>query len=159
MIRETLKMRAKSLSQAATLYEDDFAAWASETARLLREGRFGEIDVEHVAEEIEGMANRDKRELMSRLRIQVLHLLKWQHQPEKRSRSWRATIVSQRAELADLLEQSPSLKRAVSELAVRGYRDAVEQASAETGLSADSFPGECPFSPAQLLDRRFLPGR
>src|SRR5690242_6255856 len=107
-------MRAKSLSQPATLYEDDFSAWASETARLLREGRFGEIDVEHVAEEIEGMANRDKRELMSRLRILVLHLLKLLHQPEKRSRSWRATIV---------------------------------------------FPRECPFSSAQLLDRRFLPGR
>src|SRR2546426_519054 len=105
-------MGAKSLTRPASkLYDEDFVAWASETARLLRSGRFDKIDVEHLAEEVEDMANRDKRELASRLRVLILHLLKWQQQPGKRSRSWRATIATQRAELKDLLDQSPSLRR------------------------------------------------
>lgn len=72
-------MGAKPLIHpAAKLYDEDFALWTAETARLLREGRFKEIDVEHVAEEIEDMGNRDHRELFSRLTLIIQHLLKWQ---------------------------------------------------------------------------------
>ena len=153
-------MGAKSLTRPVSkLYDEDFVAWASETARLLRAGRFDKIDVGHLAEEVEDMANRDRRELLSRLRVLILHLLKWQQQPEKRSRSWKSTIVAQRAELKDLLDPSPSLRQILPESVVRTYRDAIERASIETGLPEDSFPGQCPFSPEQILDRNFLPDR
>ena len=153
-------MSAGSLTPlAGKLYDEDFVAWANETATLLRAGRFDEIDAEHLAEEVEAMAGRDTRELRSRLTVLILHLLKWQQQPEKRSVSWKSTIATQRAEVKHLLEQSPSLKRVVLESVTRIYGDAVEQASIETGLPEDSFPRECPFSPDQVLDRNFLPGR
>ena len=82
---------------SASLYDEDFAVWTAETARLLRAGRFDEVDIEHVAEEIEDMGKRDKRELHSRLTVLILHLLKWKWQPEKKSASWGSTIVTQRA--------------------------------------------------------------
>jgi len=152
-------MSAESLSQpAANLYEEDFVAWALDTARLLREGRFNAIDIENLAEEVEAMAGRDKRELLSRLTVLILHLLKWRWQPEKRSGSWAATIVTQRTEIEGLFEQSPSLRRTLSPSLSRVYRNAVKEAAAETGLPQDTFPRQCPFSAAQVLDEEFLPG-
>src|SRR5713226_7682096 len=146
-------MAAESLTRPVSkLYDEDFVAWATETARLLREGRFDEIDVEHLVEEVEDMANRYKHELRSRLRVLIRHLLKWQQQPGNRSRSGRSTIVGQRAEIQDLLERSPSLRRELRESVVRTYGNAIKRASIETGLSEDSFPRECPFSPDQILD-------
>lgn len=151
-------MATESLTRPVSkLYDDDFVAWASETARLLREGRFGEIDIENLAEEVEAMAGRDRREMASRLTILMMHLLKWQQQPGKRSSSWRSTIATQRAELQRLLKQSPSLRREVPQSVTEVYEDAVEQASIDTGIPEDSFPRECPFSPDQILDRSFLP--
>src|SRR5713226_7348754 len=126
-------MGAKSLIRPSTeLYDEDFVVWAIETARLLRARRFDEIDVEHAAEEIEDMAKRDKRELLSRLRVLIKHLLKWQHQADHRSGSWESTIITQRAELEHLFEQSPSLRRAVPASTAEVYRDAVAEAIVET---------------------------
>ncbi len=144
----------KPLSQ---LYEQDFVAWLEETARLLREGRWDQVDVEHMVEEVEGMANRDRRELMSRLRALILHLLKWRCQPEKRSGSWRSTVIEQRSRLEGLLEQSPSLKRTLPEMAGQVYPAAVQRASGETGLPVKSFPPECPFSVDEILRLGYLP--
>lgn len=143
---------------AATPYEQDFFAWAQETARLLREGRFEQVDSEHLAEEIEAMANRDRRELLSRLTVLVHHLLKWKWQPDKRTGSWKLTVGSQRREIQVLFEESPSLRRIVFPvLPRRVYRGAVQDAVNETGLPEDAFPRECPFSVAQILDEGFFP--
>ena len=151
-------MGAKTLKPAsASLYDEDFAVWTAETARLLRAGRFDEVDIEHVAEEIEDMGKRDKRELHSRLTVLILHLLKWKWQPEKKSASWGATIVTQRAELRRLFRQSPSLKAKVQDAVEDVYSDAIEGVTVETGLPARTFPRKCPFSPDQILDREFLP--
>lgn len=155
-------MGAKSLIQTGRLYDQDFVAWASETARLLRAGRFEDVDVEHLAEEVEDMANRDKRELRSRLTVLLLHLLKWEHQPSQRSGGWESTMRGQRDEMEDLLEQSPSLKRLLPGSLPRSYRRAAERAALETSQSSlprGTFPGECPFSIAQILDPTFYPGR
>src|SRR5437588_12681668 len=98
-------MGAKTLKPVrAKLYDEDFAVWTSETARLLRAGRFDEVDIEHVAEEIEDMGKRDKRELRSRLTVLIVHLLKRKWQPEKRTRGWQSTLLTQREELDGLLE-------------------------------------------------------
>jgi hypothetical protein len=142
---------------ADRLYEEDFVEWARETARLLRSGRFDAMDVEHLAEEIEDMGISQEREALSRLRVLIVHLLKWRWQPEKRSRSWRSTIDVQRTEIEDVLRRSPSLRRSLSGLTVEAYPGAARRASIETGLSQNTFPAECPFSVAQILDPEFLP--
>src|SRR5262249_61688818 len=91
-------------------YDQDFHAWTQRTAALLRAGRFEETDIEHVAEEIEDMGRRDARELNSRMRVLVTHLLKWQFQPGQRSPAWLATLSAGRQEVRSLLEQRPSLR-------------------------------------------------
>ena len=139
------------------LYHKDFAAWTSETARQLRAGRFSEIDVEHVAEEIEDLGKREERELLSRLTVLVTHLLKWNCQADKKTSSWQSTMDTQRAELRRLLRQSPSLKRTSAASEAEIYPDAVERASIETGLPAHAFPPRCPFSVDEILLRTFFP--
>src|SRR2546427_11977224 len=109
-------MDAETLPRSRTEpYDEDFARWAAETARLLRERRFAEIDVEHLAEEIEDMGKNQRRELSSRLTVIIHHLLKWQCQPEQRSGGWKATTVTQSAELERLFEHSPDLRRQLLE--------------------------------------------
>ncbi len=150
-------MGAKTLRPAtASLYDEDFAVWTAETARLLRAGRFDEVDIEHVAEEIEDMGKRDKRELYSRLTVLIADLLKWKWQPERKTRSWRSTIVTQRAELRRLFEQSPSLQAIVHDAVDDVYSDALDRATAETGLPGRTFPRKCPFTPDEILDLSFL---
>ena len=139
------------------LYDQDFYAWANEQAGLLRDGRFSEADMEHIAEEIESMGKTEKRELVSRLTVLLLHLLKWQFQPLFRSRSWRATINVQRDDLDDHLTDNPSLKATLSQTIPRAYRKAVMAAGAETGLSDASFPTDCPWPFERMMDPEFWP--
>lgn len=140
------------------LYERDFVFWCEETARLLRAGRFSEIDIENTAEEIESMARSDKRQVRSRLRVLILHLLKWERQPDKRKVGWEKTMATQREEIQDLLEESPSLRPMLGEAIAKVYPRAVEKAVEETRLPATAFPSECPYTPEQIMDRNFLPG-
>ncbi len=133
-------------------YEVDFFRWATETARALREGRIADVDLAQVAEEIEDMGKKERRELASRLTVVLMHLLKWTHQPGRRSRSWRTTLVRQRQELATVLEESPSLRAELPEVMVRAYAHARLRAATETGLPEDTFPAGCPFTVDQALD-------
>jgi Domain of unknown function DUF29 len=139
------------------LYHQDFYAWALRSAKLLRQGKFKEIDVEHIAEEIESMGKSDKRELMSRFIVLMAHLLKWQFQPERRGNSWRRTIVTQRTKIPLVLVDSPSLNHELAETLGKAYEAAVSDAAAETQLSKDTFPDQCPYSLEQCLDQEFFP--
>jgi len=151
-------MGARTLKPAPHVpYDEDFAAWALETAQLLRERRFDDIDVDNLVEEVESMAGSQRRELLSRATVLIIHLLKWRHQPNRRPRSFRSTIGTQRVELDRLFRQSPSLKREVAQTIREVYRDAVESAGNQTGLPPETFPPECPFTAEQILDRDFLP--
>lgn len=138
-------------------YETDFYAWASHHAQLLREGKFSELDVEHLAEELESMGRNNKRELVSRLKILIGHLLKWQYQPGGRSTSWRSSIVEQRLQLNDLIADNPSLRPQLLEAITKAYPNAVELASDETGFSETVFPEICPYSPEHILKKGFFP--
>jgi len=138
-------------------YEQDFYAWTRRTAELLRAGRFETADIEHVAEEIEDMGRRDLRELNRRAQVLIAHLLKWQLQPARRTRSWRATIATQRLELEGLLSQSPSLRRKLVEALAANYRGAVKRALTESGLPEDRVPTTCPYRVEDVLDEDFLP--
>ena len=101
------------------LYERDFYAWANEQAALLRAGKLDRADIDNIAEEIESMGRSEKRTLVSRMSVLLLHLLKWRYQPAFRGTSWRLTIMEQRYRLADHLRDNPSLKgQSQSQIAV-----------------------------------------
>lgn len=89
-------------------YDRDFYAWITKNVELLRRGHVAEVDVEHIAEELESMGKRDLRQLRSRLQVLVVHLLQWKYQAERQSKSWVATIDHQRDEIDGLLLDSPS---------------------------------------------------
>ncbi len=147
----------KTAADSAGLYDEDFFEWTRVNGELLRAGHYNQADIEHIAEEIEDMGKRDLKELNSRVQVLVAHLLKWQLQTAKRSRSWSSTIVTQRIEIEADLKQSPSLKRKVRSGLPDNYEKAVRRATAETGLASDLFPAECPFTVEQILDPEFLP--
>jgi len=145
------------MTRNAVNYDEDFYAWTVEQARLLRAGEFSAIDVANIAEEIESLGRSDRRELGSRLTVLIAHLLKWQKQPEMRSKSWSATIREQRRQIEKLLRESPSLRPFVAKALTEAYSDAREDAAEETGLAVTEFPGECPFTLDEVLARSFLP--
>ena len=143
---------------STSLYEQDFYAWANEQAALLRTGNLSAADIEHIAEEIESMGKTEKRELVNRLAVLLLHLLKWQFQPERRGASWEGTIRVQRRDLADHLVDNPSLKSKLSEAISRSYGNAATLAPGETGLSKAIFPATCPWAIEEIMDEDFWPG-
>ena len=138
------------------LYEQDVAAWAEQQARALRRRAANEIDWDNVAEEIEGVAASQKREVRSRLRVICEHLLKWRHASRRRPQGWRNTLDEQRRQLEELFEDSPSLRgfaeRALPAAFANGRRDAERKVSV-LGLSDDF----CPWSLEQVLSIDFLP--
>lgn len=140
------------------LYDSDFHAWANEQAALLRAGKLGEADIAHIAEEIESMGRTEKRELISRLTVLMLHLLKWQYQPNKRTPSWQASIKVQRLQLAEHFEDNPSLKSKLPEAIASAYKIAFLEAVAETGLPESTFPAVCPWPFEEMMDAGFWPG-
>lgn len=145
------------MNELAIEYEQDFYSWLCHNIKLLREGRLSEADVENIAEELDGMSKSQQRELISRLKILFAHLLKWQFQPERRSNSWKGTIVEQRSQIRQLLKISPSLKNRIDEKTADAYADAVEYASLETGIPEFDFPQTCPYLSVQILDKNFYP--
>jgi Domain of unknown function DUF29 len=140
-----------------SLYEQDFYAWTSQQAELLRSRQLDCADLDNIAEEIESMGRSVKRELISRLAVLLLHLLKWQHQPAFRSRSWQLTIMGQRRSLDRHLRDNPSLKPQLDQAMADAYGDATIEAERETGLAAETFPASCPFSFEQASSDEFWP--
>ncbi len=139
-------------------YNKDFYAWLMKNADLLRQHKFNEVDIEHVAEELESMGKSERRELTSRLTVLLAHLLKWKFQPALRSRSWKNTILTQRIDIKELLEDSPSLHYELGERLAIAYEKARLSAEDETGIDKNNFPESCPFTIEQLLKKDFLPG-
>ena len=131
--------------------------WTVRNAELLRSGRAGEADLAHIAEEIEDIGKRERRELLARLRTLVAHLLKWKAQPDRRSRSWELTIRVQRRDMAKVLAEMPSRDPFLEENLPEVYDDARVDAMADSHLPESDFPNTCPFPLESILDRDFLP--
>lgn len=136
-------------------YDRDFYSWSLEQARLVREGRWGAIDRENVAEEIESLGREQFNKLESALRVLMLHMLKWDYQPDKRSRSWALSIEAQRVELDDVLSDNPGLKPRIGEAIGRAYRRARIEAAKETGIEKATFPEQCPYSWDDIVSRAY----
>lgn len=139
------------------LYERDIHAWTQQTAELLKQRRFQDIDVEHLIEELESMGRRDRQELISRLKILLGHLLTWQYQPAHRSSSWRGSILEQRLRIRDLLQDCPTLKPFLPQAVSAAYADGAKLASKETGLPIAGFPDQAPYPLDMLLEDDWFP--
>ena len=145
---------AKALSPSV-LYEQDETAWLEAMAELIRLGRLDEVDYPNLAEYLADLARRDRREVESRLTVLLTHALKWAHQPDRRSGTWRGTIIEQRQEL-EWLASRGVLRNHAEAVLENVYRKAVERAVAETELPAETFPAACPYTLDQLLSADLL---
>ena len=132
---------AKALDRPS-LYDTDYVAWLEEQVAHLRAGRLAALDVENVAEELESLMRSERQQLENRLEVLILHLLKWDHQPDQRSNRWRATVQEQRTRIRRLLRDSPSLKREVEPMCSDVYPDAVRAAAIETLLERERLPAD-----------------
>lgn len=141
----------------STLYDRDFYAWANEQAALLRSGKLDQADIANIAEEIESMGRSEKRELVNRLAVLMLHLLEWRFQPGLRGNSWRLTIEEQRIRLVEHISDNPSLKARLGEAQSAAYRLALIEAERETGLPRRQFPEMCPWTFQQMVNDSFWP--
>jgi hypothetical protein len=148
----------KAPMSALNLYETDFYAWTQEQATLLRSQQWSHIDLPNLIEEIESLGKQQRQELRNRLSILIGHLLKWEHQPQHRSRSWLATLRIQRRDTLRLLKDNPSLKPDLDDALKEAYENARDLAMAETDLSEQAFPLSCSYNLTEVLDDRFYPG-
>lgn len=142
----------------SNLYETDFYAWTIEQSKLLQEADFKHLDIVNLVEEIESLGKQQRQELRNRLGVLIGHLLKWNYQPEKRSKSWRVTLAIQRREINDLLEENPSLKPYLPEAISKGYQAGLDLVVLETPLDYPDLPAQCIYTADQIFDPEFPAG-
>ena len=142
---------------AVSLYEVDYHAWTQDQAAKLRQGDFAHLDLPNLVEEIESLGRSEERELERRLAQLLMHLLKWEHQPSKRTKSWKRTIQEQRSRIEKLLMRMPSLRSKVGEAVSGTYGDALVMLERETGLDIEGLPEVCPYTAEQVLTSDWLP--
>ena len=136
------------------LYDEDFYVWARRQAELLRGGRYQELDLEHLIEEVEDLGAAAKKSVRSRVRTILEHLLKLEHSPAVDPRpGWRDTIRAQRDDLVDDL--TASLRRELGHELDELYTQARKRAEGslrdhgET-TAADALPATCPYELDQI---------
>lgn len=129
----------------------DYCLWSKTQADLLRKGDFSHMDIDNLIEEIESLGRSEKRALRSHLTNILLHLLKKKYQPEKWTRSWDLSIVNSTNEAKSIIEENPSLKMYAQEIFTKAFKNAVDNAIAETGLEKSVFPENCPLTLEKLL--------
>ena len=138
---------------ARIAYEDDFYGWTVEQAALLRAGRLDAIDAPNIAEALDDLGDEQYHRLANALTIVLLHLLKWDHQPERRGASWEASIREHRRRVVRQLKRNPGLKSRLDEALEEAYEDARDRARAETGLPLAAFPPERPYDWWAIMER------
>jgi len=137
------------------LYDLDFYAWTQQQADLLLTGKLEFLDRVNLAEEIESLGRQQRQELRNRLGILIGHLLKWDYQPERRGKSWKATIREQRRRIIEHLADNPSLKPYLLTAIALAYQDAIDLVVRETPLDDDDLPQVCPYAIEQIFDSAF----
>lgn len=162
-VREALGQRASlitvltaQITQLQQLYDRDYYLWLEVTTKLLKSRQLEQLDLDNLIEEIETLGRSEKNRVISSLKLICQHLLKWQYQSQKRSKSWSNTIRRERNNIADLVEDIPSLKRLLEtpEALAKAYRRG-RNAIQETEI--EDFPQDCPFSLEEILDHDYLP--
>jgi len=140
----------------ASLHERDFYGWVQQQCAALRDHNSGQLDWDGLQEELEALGRQEYRELVSRLAVLLGHLLKWQVQPERRSRSWFLSIREQRRAIARLLAQNPSLAAKADEAMGDGFEAGVDLVLRDTDLSLRVLPQQSPWRLDQALDPQTL---
>ncbi len=138
-------------------YQADFNVWIDKTAKLLREQRWQEIDLEHLIAEVEDLGKSERRAIVSQLTRLLLHLLKWQYQPQRRSDSWLDSITDARTQIELAIQDSPSLKSYPIEQLEESYQKARRQAAKQIEVLISVFPEKCPYFLELVLDEDWLP--
>jgi len=150
--------RAKEeIETESGLYDRDFCLWVEEQARLLKEGRLQQLDLVNLIDEIEDLGIHEKKAVQSNLVVVLKHLLKYQYQPRRRSRSWLSSIAEHRRRLRNDLATSPSLRPYAHERFEQCYQDGRRQALIESGLAEEALPRPPAYTLEQALDPEFLP--
>jgi hypothetical protein len=155
--KEAAMLELKSDKLANVEYDQDLAVWYQRQADLLREGRFDQIDLENLIEELEVAVKNLRRELSSRLEVLIMHLLKCEFQHERISAGWLGTLGEQRSEIDKLLAENPSLAPGVMQVATKVFPRAARRAATATGLPQTAFPTANPYTREQLLDDSYVP--
>ena len=139
-----------------SLYNQDFYAWTQQQAKALEQKLVVELDWQNLQEEIQSLGRHEYRELIGRLGVLIGHLLKWEYQPEQRSRSWFLTIREQRRAIQRHLRQNPSLKSRITEAMLDAFETGVDLALRETNLPLRTFPEDCPYLFDDIIADNFL---
>lgn len=139
-----------------SLYQQDFYGWTQWQGQSLAQQAVSELDWQNLQEEIKALGRQEYRELVSRLTVLLGHLLKWQYQPNLRSRSWFLTIREQRRAINRHLLRNPSLKSRIVEALEDGFEAGVDLALRETDLPLRTFPEICPYEFEELMAESFV---
>lgn len=129
----------------AASYEVDFSAWSAAQAAALQEGRFGDLDIVNLVDEVESLGRSEYDAFVSAIEIVLVHMLKWDAQPEKRTPSWVASIVEHRRRVDRRLRDNPSFKARIQDAVQRAFEVATAKAAGETNLPLEAYPEQNPF--------------
>jgi hypothetical protein len=163
-----MELKTKSLKE---LYEKDFYLWVLENLKLLKNKEFELVDWENLLEEIEYMARKELRSVISLMAVIMEHLYKWENYKESAymGSSWKKSILNARKELIDLFDEMPSLKRIAQEKESlnKAWRRAVNSlivwfdedenkdlAKKYFGRlpTEEDFPKDCPYTFEQVME-------
>lgn len=153
--KQAMATEALTTTKHGPSYEEDFAAWAFYQAMLIRSNRLHLLDRHWIAEELDGLGRGEYRTLRSALMRVLQHMLKWDHQPARRSYSWVKSIHDHRYIVDEQLTENPSLQPRRDEVVMEAYERAVMRAASETKLSVRSFPLYCPYAWDEITHRPF----
>jgi hypothetical protein len=138
-------------------YDTNFYAWTQAQAAALRDRKWTILDVEHLAEEIESLGQRDRDAIESQLVRALLHLLKLTYDPATRPRrGWQVTVADARERIARKARHG--LQDYPAAALPAAYRYARRKAALATGRPLADFPEACPWPVAQVLNDDFWPG-
>jgi hypothetical protein len=133
------------------IYNTDFVAWLMQQAAALRARQWDQLDVEHLAEEIDGLAALERRELRSRIRFIVTRLISAQ-QPRPAFRAGPQELIeAEQDALGMLLEDNPTLRAELAAVIHSVYPRARRAAARDLGIAVENLPDHNPFTLEEIL--------
>lgn len=140
-----------------SLYDIDVVAWSLQQAALLRAGRWEQLDIDNIVEEIESLGKAELSVFESRFAALLTGLLKWCSLAQQRGPGERKLIELARKGVMRQLKIIPSLRRELaSEEWLNDVWDvAVVEAEEQTGL--EGFPDKPAWTVADMLSPDFFP--